>query len=81
MSDDFDFENAKEGIQSWIVGYKNNYSDLWETVNLPGKLSPSTVEKILMELNQESEIVYARVVMGVTEKKRHYSKKGEFIGL
>lgn len=80
MNEKFDFENPKEGIDKWIIGYKYK-SKLWSTIEIPGFLSKETIENILIEINDLSDIVFSRVVMGVTEPKRHIYKKGDFLGL
>lgn len=80
-----DYDNPKHEIQEWLLAYKT-YKDMgrgvWVSINFPKEVTKSTVEKILIDLNKEYEIIYARRIMGVFEdgKKNHY-KKGEFLGL
>jgi hypothetical protein len=62
----------------WLIGYKDN---TWKTIELPGLLKDSAVEAMLGELNQYFDIVYVRIVNGISEKDNHKTKKGEFLGL
>lgn len=82
-SEEFDFKNPKEGIQKWLVAFREPtaYHKHWTSFEIPGLLSQRTIELIFSELNEFSDIVYARVVMGVQEPKKHKIKKGEFLGL
>lgn len=82
MSEEFDFEKAKEGVDKWLIAFKQPYDKKhWTSMEIPGFLSKRTVELIMAETNEISDIAYARVVMGVTEPKKHKVKKGEFIGI
>lgn len=79
MNDSFDFDNPDYETQEFLVGYKEG--NMWKTARIPGKLTEKLVEKILWELNQTGDIIYSKKIMGVLEKEKHYTKKGEFLGL
>jgi hypothetical protein len=62
----------------WLLGYKDG---LWKTIEIPETFTDKLVESMLLELNQQYDIVYVRVVNGIAEKNNHKTKKGEFLGL
>jgi len=74
-------EKHKEDVQEWVIAYKKESK--WVTVNIIGEIPQKTVEKVLEELNQNYDTIYARKIMGVleTDTKKNYAPKGEFIGI
>lgn len=62
----------------WLLGYKDV---MWKTIELPATFTDKLVEMMLLELNQQYDIVYVRVLNGIAEKNNHKTKKGEFLGL
>ena len=64
----------------WLLGYKDGYG-VWKTIELPATFTDKLVESMLLQLNQEHDVLYVRVLNGIAEKDNHKTKKGEFIGL
>jgi hypothetical protein len=62
----------------WVVGYKNVE---WQTIVLPIIINIKVIEMIIYDLNKNYDIVYMKIVNGISEKENHKTKKGEFIGL
>ena len=75
----FNWDDPKYKIQQWVIAYKPR--DKWVTIRIPGDVKKPSIERVLLDLNKVSGIVYSRQIMGAMEKDNHYTKKGEFIGL